>query len=215
MGLPERTDWDSYYERPFPAASVTRRYTGYRLSSLLRRFLPNRKLRIAELGGANSCFFQTLASHLDFSEYRIVDNNPVGLKRSEAMSSADPRLAVEDHDVLSWTGAGFDLVYSIGLIEHFDRAGTADVVRRHFMAARPGGLVVISVPTPTVPYRLTRSAAEAVGVWQFPDERAMDFSELHATASQLGSLLHKEILWPIVLTQVMAVYKNQGSDQHA
>jgi SAM-dependent methyltransferase len=212
---PERTDWDGYYERPFPAASVTRRYTGYRLSSLLRRFLPNRKLRIAELGGANSCFYQTLASDLNFSEYRIVDNNPVGLKRSEAMSSVDSRLAVENHDVLTWKGEGFDLVYSIGLIEHFDHAGTAEVVRRHFMAANPGGLVLISVPTPTLPYRVTRSAAEIFGLWKFPDERAMDFTELHETAASLGTLLHKEILWPLILTQVMAAYRTSDNNQHA
>jgi hypothetical protein len=210
MNLPEQTDWNTYYERPFPAATVTRRYTGSRISSLLQRFVPNRRLRIAELGGANSCFYQTIASCLDFSEYRIVDNNPVGLKRSEAMALADPRFKVESHDVLTWAGEGFDVVFSIGLIEHFDQAGTAEVVRRHFTAATQNGLVLISVPTPTLPYRLTRSAAEKMGQWKFPDERAMDFAEVHATASKLGTLLHKEILWPLVLTQAMGIYRTKG-----
>ena len=208
MKSEERTDWDSYYQRPFPASSLTRRYTTSRLIDSIRKNVRGKRPGIAELGGANSCFFKPIAAAIDFAEYHIVDNSQVGLQRTATLASTDDRLTFEDSDVLTWNASKrYDLVFSVGLIEHFDIPTTADLVKRHFAAARPGGVVIISVPTPTALYRVTRAAAEVLSLWQFPDERPLMFGELQTAASGLGTLLHKEILWPIVLTQLMASYR--------
>lgn len=204
----ERTDWDSYYERPFPAASLTRRYTTSRLIDSIQRNVQTPKPSIAELGGANSCFFAPIAAAVDFGEYHIVDNSRVGLQRTAALAATDRRLTFEDHDVLLWDSPKrYDLVFSVGLIEHFDMPTTAGLVKRHFAAAKPGGIVIISVPTPTALYRVTRAAAEMLSMWKFPDERPLLFGELETATSGLGTLVSKEVLWPIVLTQLMASYR--------
>ena len=51
-------------------------------------------------------------------------------------------------DFLKWEcGNRFDLVYSCGLVEHFDDPRL--VIERHWRLVRPGGLLVLTVPTLT------------------------------------------------------------------
>jgi SAM-dependent methyltransferase len=204
----ERTNWDKYYESPFVASSLTRKYTNSRLISAMCRFLPKSGASIAELGGANSCFFSAIAANIPFGSYHIVDNNILGLTRSSRITASDPRVTTECADIMQWENTKkFDLVYSVGLIEHFDETGTSGAISRHFSATKPGGYVIISVPTPTLLYRTTRAAAGALGLWNFPDERPFGLDEMNRTATQYGQLVHSEILWPLFLTQLLAVYR--------
>ena len=52
----------------------------------------------------------------------------------------------------------FDVVFSVGLIEHFDDAAMARLVGLHRRWAAADGLVLIAVPTPTtsLPHRPDR-----------------------------------------------------------
>jgi len=56
-----------------------------------------------------------------------------------------------------------DVVFSVGLVEHFDVVETHEAVLAHFDVLRPGGLAIITFPTPTLLYRTTRSLLEGVG----------------------------------------------------
>ncbi len=53
-------------------------------------------------------------------------------------------LRCEDLAATSFTPDSFDVVYSAGLIEHFD--DPSEVVRQHVRLARPGGLALVTVP---------------------------------------------------------------------
>jgi hypothetical protein len=215
MAPANKTDWDSYYERPFPAASLTRRYTARRLVVAMRRFLPQGPARIMELGGANSAFFHDVRHALNVQAYHIVDNNRTGLAKTANLDDKG-LIEINEADVLTWLPTQqFDLVYSVGLIEHFSPVETATVIQRHFEAACAGGLVIMTVPTPTALYRAIRGAAEMLKMWRFPDERPILFEELHRTASEHGGLLHEEILWPLGLTQILAAYRVKGGMQDA
>jgi len=99
------------------------------------------------------------------------------------------------------------VVYSVGLIEHFDPEGTREVARRHFSCVKEGGIVIITAPTPTWLYRITRGAAEQIGVWKFPDERPLSPGEILAAGEGLGSPLGSSTLWPLVLTQQAVVWR--------
>ena len=105
-----------------------------------------------------------------------------------------------------------DLVFSVGLIEHFDREGTRRAVDAHFDLLKPGGIAVISFPTPTPLYRLARMAAELAGAWIFHDERPLRLVEVAAAAAPHVRLLSHRILWPIVFTQCLAVWRKHAAN---
>ena len=62
-----------------------------------------------------------------------------------------------------------DLVFSSGLIEHFEAAVRDRAILVHRRAARCGGCFMISFPAATIPYRMARSIPERSGCWQFYD----------------------------------------------
>ena len=103
-----------------------------------------------------------------------------------------------------------DAAFSIGLIEHFDRAGTREAVASHFRVSKPGGCAIISFPTPTLLYRAARWIREAAGAWKFPDERPLDREEVVAAAGDWGDVEFEKILWPIVFTQRMMVFRKRS-----
>jgi hypothetical protein len=165
---------------------------------------------IAELGGANSCFVDRICAELRPDSYTVVDTNAFGLSRLAGWTpppGASTTLRVRQDDVRSLASESHhDTVFSVGLIEHFDREGTREVLGAHFNIVRPGGAVVVSYPTPTWLYRATRRLLEALGLWRFPDERPVGFTEVADAAAPLGELVMRRTLWPLILTQELVVF---------
>jgi len=200
------TDWTAYYEGSFIASRLTRRYTTSVLINAILKFGEpgNQGQRVAEIGGANSCFLEALRRRVRIAEYHVYDTNRFGLDLLG--KSSGEAVHLHEQDVLTVGGPpDFDLVYSVGLIEHFDEKGTRTAIENNFKLARPGALVIISFPTPTLLYRAARGVAEATRQWKFPDERALRVEEVEPIMSLHGKMLHRELLWPIVLTQAMLV----------
>lgn len=213
MALPQGTDWDRYYARPASTARITRRFTERRVVDLLATHTAgNGALRICELGGANSCFLAAILNHLPVAAYHILDNNARGLDLLSDRRDADARVSWAAQDILRLDDAApeFDVVFSIGLIEHFEPADCARAIAAHFALARQGGLVLISFPTPTRLYRATRALLEWGGLWRFPDERPLGFAEVMASVAPRGTLLHRSINWPVILTQGFVVARVNG-----
>lgn len=52
-----KTDWDRYYDKPFVAASFTRKVMQHKLLKLMRHYANQSHLQLVEFGRANSCFF--------------------------------------------------------------------------------------------------------------------------------------------------------------
>jgi len=205
--IPRATDWDAYYARPYKTASVTRWYTTRTLVKLFRRFGASNPW-IVELGGANSCFFETLVCDLTPSRYTIIDNNRKGLDLSRSRREGSFRADVINLDLASAVPKlAADIAFSIGLVEHFDEVGTCRVIDAHFSAVRPGGVVLISAPTPTLLYRVVRGIAERLDVWIFHDERPIATAELERGGPHDGSMLFSKILWPQILTQRCVVWR--------
>jgi len=208
---PLATDWDQYYDRPLATARLTRRYTGHWLRTAMQNYAGKPPLSVIEFGGGNSCFFQSLVDALPIDRYEVVDLNQksLGLFEQQARQVTYIRTAAHRADLLTETPplAPADIVFSVGLIEHFSPEGTREVTRRHFSCVKKGGIVIITAPTPTWLYRLTRFAAEQIGVWQFPDERPLLPQEIIEAGDGLGALRHSAILWPLVLTQQALVWQ--------
>ena len=201
--MPRATDWDEYYRNVPATAHLTRRYTGSKIVSLLRRFSDSPNPVLAEFGGANSCFLDSIVRAVSPRAYHVIDTNQHGLdlldrRRSNLKSeiylhNADCRLPQREIQA--------DIAFSVGLIEHFAPVDTRKAILTHFEAVRHGGIVLISFPTPTWLYRSARGVVEALGKWQFPDERPLGPMEVLEVMSECASVMYETTLWPLIFTQ--------------
>lgn len=197
------TDWTRYYEKPFITAHVTRRITGRILANMLARAGFPARGSIIELGGGNSAFCDTLLRHLQASRYTVVDSNPRGVELFKTKHPG-PETKALCADILTLDPSSFepvDLVFSIGVVEHFSKEQTGIAIRRHFELAKPGGLVLITFPVPTFSYRIIRRAAEKLSIWRFPDERPIQLEDAAKLCAEHGELLAKRLNRAILLTQ--------------
>lgn len=204
-----KTDWAVYYSKRYKASTYSRAITGNILVSLIKRNCLNPwNISIAELGGANSCFFELIRKEIQCSEYHIIDNYEAGLEMFKEKVKDKSKLFIHCQDVLNLNlNSKVDLVFSVGLIEHFTVEDTAKAVKGHFDILKPGGVAIITFPTPTILYRFTRFIAEGLGMWIFHDERPLEFEEVLKTASQYGTVLGTKIIYPIFLTQGLLILR--------
>jgi hypothetical protein len=203
------TDWDSYYQSVPSTAKLTRRYTTRTLLSCIRRYAGTGPLAIVEIGGANSCFLDSMLASIPCRSYDVVDTNHYGLSLLEKRTDSKV-VHLHEQSVLSLSmDVKADLVYSVGLVEHFEPAETRRAVLAHFEPLRQGGIVIITFPTPTWLYRASRSCIEAAGMWKFPDERPLKPAEVRRALEEKGEVLYEKTMWPLVLTQHLMVAKKR------
>lgn len=209
---PKVTDWDAYYVKPASVARFTRRISAARILRTLGSRLVGDGLKICELGGANSCFIDDFLQLPSVASYHVLDSNAfgIGLLNSRLQGDGRVRCTIGDALAVQPGSTHYDIVYSVGLIEHFDEMRTARCIESHFHLCRPGGTVLITFPTPTIPYRLIRGAAELTCMWKFPDERPLQIDEVEAVCRRHGEVQHKSINWAIGLTQGYVLTKATG-----
>ena len=200
------TDWTRYYEKPFITAHITRRITAHRIKKMVLAAggFPERHGSIIELGGGNSSFCDTVMHRLFAQFYTVVDSNPRGtllfwMKHPDSYNYTNVCADILTLDPSSLVHA--DLVFSVGLVEHFSEEQTKIAIRRHFELAKPGGLVLITFPVPTLSYRIIRRAAEMLGLWRFPDERPIRLEDAVALCAEHGEIIEKRLNRAILLTQ--------------
>ena len=146
----------------------------------------------------------------------MVDTNAYGLSLLEQRAGSDGRIRLHEKSVLGLAmEEKADIVFSVGLIEHFDAPRTRQAALSHFDVLRPGGTAIITFPTPTLLYRITRGLAEMFGMWQFPDERPLKKAEVLAAVSERGDVVMTKILWPLILTQGIVVVRKHAEPARA
>lgn len=207
------TDWDSYYTNPSTFSKYTRLYTQNWLIEQINKY-SKQAIKLAEFGGGNSCFHEAIINKCNIDTYTIYDNNDIGVRKFQenyeqnGISKAInlDLLNSEVHEINK-----YDIVISVGLIEHFDKIGTKTIVKKHFDAVKSGGIVIITAPTPTILYNIIRKSAEILNVWAFHDERPLKPIEMHNSVLGLGEIVDKKLLWAIGLTQYALVVRKYGS----
>ena len=210
------TDWDSYYTSVPPTAKLTRRYTTATLLDAIRRYAApsalGKRFHILEIGGANSCFLDSIVSNIGCERYDVVDTNHYGLSLLEKRVGHSGIVQLHEMSVLGLSLAPTaDVVFSVGLIEHFDAKQTLEAVQAHFDVLRVGGIAIITFPTPTLLYRLARRSLEVLGMWKFPDERPLEPREVIAAIGGQAEVLNGRTLWPLILTQYLIVARKRGA----
>lgn len=208
----EKTDWTKYYESSFKASGLTRKITGNVIIKTLKKYSKNKRgIVLTEIGGANSAFLERLVGALNPSKYVIIDNNLPGLEKTKKRIKKEHNIVLLHQDILNgeFKNTRSDLVLSIGLIEHFDKQGTRNAIKAHFDLLKKGGHAVITFPTPTFLYRMARFLSEKMGMWIFHDERPLQIKEVRETALKYGEQLEYQIIWPIVFTQGLVVFRKK------
>lgn len=207
----KKTDWDSYYEKPYKTSGFLKGIVTRRLLNVIKKYSPVEKgVSLLEFGGGNSCFYELFDRTFEPSGYYIVDNNQVGLNRFAERIGERPNTHLMNRDILDTAGSGdiqCDIVFSIGLIEHFSPENTRKAILSHFKVLKRGGLLILGFPTPTFLYRITRKISEILGLWMFHDERPITIGEVLETVDGHGCVLEKKIIRAIFLTQAMVVIK--------
>ncbi|HLK65997.1 MAG TPA: glycosyltransferase [Bryobacteraceae bacterium] len=215
---PTATNWDSYYTSVPATAKLTRRYTTARLLDMIRRYVtpgaPGGRISIVEIGGANSCFVDRILEEVPCGSYDVVDTNEYGLSLLAKRAGLSDVVRLHQQSVLALSlDQSADLVFSVGLVEHFDPRRTREAVLAHFNALRPGGIAIITFPRPTFLYRIARHLIELVGMWKFFDERPLEPEEVIAAVRESGDVMYQQTLWPLVLTQQLIVAKKRQSGE--
>jgi len=207
MSIKKKTDWNKYYSNNSIFVPFTRKITTKILLEYFSIYLPkNTEINICELGGGNSCFYDSLSKIFPLINYSIIDSNKLSidlfLKRTKSKKTEG-----FFYDLLNdnLPKKKYDLVYSVGLIEHFDENGTKKIINAHLSLLKRRGILLITFPTPTFLYKLSRLLITIVGLWKFHDERPLNFIEVERTLSDKVEIISKKINWKIFLTQGIIV----------
>lgn len=203
----EKTDWDTYYRKRKSRGSLTRKISENLILAAIERQRKQGIQSITELGGGDSCFYKAFRLRHPDAKYLVVDKSGEGVAKFLQEHGSNMTAAVCADLLASPDLPLADLVFSVGLIEHFDVAGTAQLIAAHFRVAVQGGTILMTYPTPTFSYRLIRGMAELFGIWRFPDERPLLFDEVGAEVRKHGIILEKKSNWFIGLTQEIVVAK--------
>lgn len=211
MSQPPKTNWDSYYHTPYRFSWLTRHFTNRALAKSIRRHLSSQQpIRIIELGGGGSAFYEWLQDQFHPQQYIVVDNNQTGLEKLSHVAAMNGHLVLMNSDIMkpiSEDIARGEVVFSVGLIEHFLPDVTERVLAAHFEWATPNGLVVIVYPTPTWLYRLSRLLSEKMGWWIFHDEIPLKLDRVEQLLRPYGQILEHRIHWFNPFTQAIVVAK--------
>ena len=203
-----KTDWNEYHRRPFPASRLTHRVMAKELTKYVESHLDGRKNpSVLGIGGGNSCFLPSLLERFPIRRYTIIDNCQLGIDLAEQRygSVYGERVVAIAANIFDQPACGkFDLVYSVGLLEHFETPQIRKLIQIHSSYLKRDALLMISVPTPTVLYRVTRFFAEFCGKWKFPDEVPVRKQELLRLLEDCGlRVLRSKIVWGQILTQLL------------
>jgi SAM-dependent methyltransferase len=148
--LTDTEHWDSYWERacalPVEATRDAQSSTAAILRVMDRFAVRDSPLSVLELGGAPGGYVAHL--HRRFGhDVCVLDNSQVGVeltRKNFELLGIPGRVLQRDLFCADPPIPQFDVVYSLGLIEHFE--DTQAIVAAHLMYVRPGGRLIIGCP---------------------------------------------------------------------
>ena len=123
-----------------------------------------------------------------------VDLSPRIFDTADAFLARGIPIDIARTDFLDWHAKRrFDLVFSCGFIEHF--RNYREVIEKHWQFVRPGGLLLLTVPTLTPVQSLIRVGTYKHAKWrEMRDSHNVDIMNLDALRTEVERLPHAEIL---------------------
>lgn len=203
---PTITNWAAYYAHRSMISKISAAFSAHSVLKSILKYARGPVKRIIELGGANTPLYSTYRKHFRSSEIVLLDREPSNSPLFIEQSAGDKKISFFKIDLLNddlprSIISSADIVFSGGLIEHFDERGTMKLIERHFSVCKPNGLVIISFPTPTFLYRFIRYTMEAINRWQFYDERPLTYDEVLKSMDKFGCIVERTLDIRLGLTQ--------------
>ncbi|MCD6098735.1 class I SAM-dependent methyltransferase [bacterium] len=148
--LTKRAYWDNCWEKiSLPVEIKKSPKTPYlnEILSIFDKYMPkNEQLSILEIGGAPGQYLAYMHSNFGY-EVHCLDYSEIGCKKTkENFKLLNIRGNVYQEDIFSkeLNLPSFDIVYSLGFIEHFSDLDT--VIQKHLELLKPGGILLIGAP---------------------------------------------------------------------
>lgn len=147
--LTEKQHWDAYWSKFNLPVEVKRSNANLLVNeelNIFEKYLPKKSLSILEIGGAPGQYLAYM--HKQFG-YKIscLDYSEIGCRKTiENFKLLDIPVNVYQQDIFSdlTNVPKFDIVYSMGLIEHFE--DVTKVIEKHLSLLKPGGLLMLGLP---------------------------------------------------------------------
>ncbi|MEJ2595577.1 MAG: class I SAM-dependent methyltransferase, partial [bacterium] len=147
--LTKRSHWDKYWEDLDLPAVISKKDGTPLLQvemEILGKYLPRGPLSILEIGGAPGQYLAYFHRQFGY-DVSSLDYSPEGCKKTEEnfkLLGIDGKVYQEDLFGDLTALPRFDIVFSMGLAEHFEDLSA--VVEKHLELLKPGGILFIGMP---------------------------------------------------------------------
>ena len=151
--LTEQDYWDEYWrQRESDAVEIKRTKKDLSINILLDvfdRFLPvNENFHVLEIGGAPGQYLAYMHKKFKYHAHSLDYSKRGNEQTIKNLSSMGIKAVVYEKDIFADNFSDglpkFDVVYSLGFIEHFENF--TEAVKRHIDLLKPGGILMIGVP---------------------------------------------------------------------
>lgn len=155
--LTEKTFWENYWKSNYgkinnEVVEIKRSRENLNINSILDifdKYLPvNENFHVLEIGGAPGQYLIYMAKNFKYNVYSL-DYSKVGNEYTfKNMAKARIPVKVYEQDLFSENFSGsipyFDMVYSLGFVEHFNDLDV--VVKMHTKFLKSNGILMLGVP---------------------------------------------------------------------
>ena len=147
--LTEQQHWDDYWnsiELPLVIEKTKDKLLLNEELKIFDKYLPHKPLSVLEIGGAPGQYLAYMHRQFGY-EIHCLDYSPTGCRKTEEnFALLEIPVKVYKQDIFSDLGdlPQFDVVFSMGLIEHFQ--DLTDIVKRHNQLLKPGGTLILGIP---------------------------------------------------------------------
>ncbi|MFH1160882.1 MAG: class I SAM-dependent methyltransferase [bacterium] len=151
----ERRFWDKYWDKR--DRKLWKGRTSLQvieLRKLFHHYLPvNENWQVLEIGGAYGDYLMYLAHHFNYRISSLDYSSAGNTATRKIFKEAGTEIQIFERDLFSDLSdlPLFDLVYSLGFIEHFENP--LPVIEKHVSLLKPGGILMIGAPNLTGIYQ--------------------------------------------------------------
>ena len=200
------TNWKKYYSKK-PLKIVEKKRLN-NINYILKVLKENnfKGGKVLEYGGGNSSVAEAISKNYNIDKFTIVDSNEYGIELLDNKNIKNLNKKCESifdyNDKIE-----YDLIYSVGLIEHFQGKELEKCIKRHFKYAKNNSLVLFTFPVPKMKYKVIRFIYEIFNKWQYTDEVPLKKVYVEYLLKKHGKILYSEVNKGLILPQAIILVK--------